>query len=141
MPENVVDILEDELSPEILAQLLRDRTTARNILWCTHDYAQRGKGYQYADEIRPECITGEHGNIIRPRVLKSKAEQTDRVKDMAEVFTPAWVVKNMVLRRHASSISLPPDTSSVSIPRCGSGRATSGKWTPCHTPRKAGWRS
>ena len=96
MPENVVDILEDELSPEILAQLLRDRTTARNILWCTHDYAQRGKGYQYADEIRPECITGEHGNIIRPRVLKSKAEQTDRVKDMAEVFTPAWVVKKMV---------------------------------------------
>lgn len=96
MPENVVEILEDELSPEILAQLLRDRTTARNILWCTHDYAQRGKGYQYADEIRPECITGEHGNIIRPRVLKSKAEQTDRVKDMAEVFTPAWVVKKMV---------------------------------------------
>ncbi len=96
MPENVVDILENELSPEILAQLLRDRTTARNILWCTHDYAQRGKGYQYVDEIRPECITGEHGNIIRPRVLKSKAEQTDRVKDMAEVFTPAWVVKKMV---------------------------------------------
>ena len=96
MPENVVDILENEFSPEILAQLLCDHTTGRNILWCTHDYESKGKGYQYADEIRPELITGEHGTIIRPRVLKSKAEQSDRVKDMAEVFTPSWVVKMMV---------------------------------------------
>jgi len=96
MPENVVDILENDFSPEILAQLLCDHTTDRNILWCTHDYESKGKGYQYADEIRPELITGEHGTIIRPRVLKSKVEQSDRVKDMAEVFTPSWVVKMMV---------------------------------------------
>ena len=96
MPENVVDILENDFSPEILAQLLRDHTTGKNILWLTHDYESRGEGYQYADEIRRELITGEHGTIIRPRVLKSKAEQSDRVKDMAEVFTPSWVVKMMV---------------------------------------------
>ena len=96
MPENVVDILESDFSPEILEQLLRDHTTGRNILWCTHDYESKGEGYQYADEIRWELITGEHGTIIRPRVLKSKAEQSDRVKDMAEVFTPSWVVKMMV---------------------------------------------
>ncbi len=96
MPENVVDILENDFSPEILAQLLCDHTTGRNILWCTHDYEAKGEGYQYADEIRRELITGEHGTIIRPRVLKSKAEQSDRVKDMAEVFTPSWVVKIMV---------------------------------------------
>ena len=96
MPENVVDILENDFSPEILAQLLSDHTTGRNILWCTHDYESKGEGYQYADEIRRELITGEHGTIIRPRVLKSKAEQSDRVKDMAEVFTPSWVVKMMV---------------------------------------------
>ena len=96
MPENVVDILENDFSPEILAQLLRDHTTGRNILWCTHDYESKGEGYQYADEIRRELITGEHGTIIRPRVLKSKVEQSDRVKDMAEVFTPSWVVKMMV---------------------------------------------
>ena len=29
--------------------------------------------------------------VIRPRVLKSKENQTDRSKDMAEVFTPSWV--------------------------------------------------
>lgn len=96
MPENVVDILENDFSPEILAQLLSDHTTGRNILWCTHDYESKGEGYQYADEIRRELITGEHGTIIRPRVLKSKVEQSDRVKDMAEVFTPSWVVKMMV---------------------------------------------
>ena len=96
MPENVVDILESDFSPVILAQLLRDHTTGGNILWCTHDYESRGEGYQYADEIRPELITGEHGTIIKPRVLKSKEAQTDRVKDMAEVFTPSWVVKRMV---------------------------------------------
>lgn len=92
----MVDILENDFSPEILAQLLRDHTTGRNILWCTHDYEEKGVGYQYADEIRPELITGECGTIIRPRVMKTKAEQTDRVKDMAEVFTPSWVVKMMV---------------------------------------------
>ena len=96
MPENVVDILENDFSPEILAQLLCDHTTGRNILWCTHDYESKGKGYQYADEIRRELITGQHGTIIRPRVLKSKAEHSDRVKDMAEVFTPSWVVRMMV---------------------------------------------
>ena len=96
MPEKVVDILENDLSPEILAQLLCDHTTGRNILWCTHDYESKGKGYQYADEIRQELITGGHGIIIKPRVLKSKEAQSDRVKDMAEVFTPSWVVKMMV---------------------------------------------
>ena len=96
MPENVGDILDNDFSSEILVQLLCDHTTGRNILWCTHDYESKGEGYQYADEIRPELITGEQGTIIKPRVLKSKTEQSDRVKDMAEVFTPSWVVKMMV---------------------------------------------
>lgn len=96
MPENVVDILENDFSPEILAWLLHDHTTGGNILWCTHDYESKGEGYQYADEIRPELITGDNCSIIRPRVLKSKEKQSDRVKDMAEVFTPSWVVKMMV---------------------------------------------
>ena len=96
MPENVVDILENDFSPEILAQLLCDHTTDRHILWCTHDYESKGEGYQYADEIWQELITGEHGTIIKPRVLKSKEAQSDRVKGMAEVFTPSWVVKMMV---------------------------------------------
>ena len=89
-----IDIREDDLSaisPEVLATLLRDHTTGKNIFWATHDYEALGKMYDYHSEILPELITGEHGMVIRPRVLKSKENQTDRSKDMAEVFTPSWV--------------------------------------------------
>ena len=94
-----VDIREDdlrELSAEVLDTLLRDHTTGKNIVWATHDYESLGSMYDYHSEILPDLITGERGMVIRPRVLKSKEEQTDRVKDMAEVFTPSRVVKMMV---------------------------------------------
>ena len=86
MPDNDLD-----LSLEVLGTLLRDHTTGRNIFWATHDYEALGSGYDYHAEILPELITGEKGMVIRPRVLKSKENQTDRSKDMAEVFTPSWV--------------------------------------------------
>jgi hypothetical protein len=98
MPNNEtglsVDIREDdlrELSAEVLDTLLRDHTTGLNIVWATHDYESLGSMYDYHSEILPDLITGERGMVIRPRVLKSKEEQTDRVKDMAEVFTPSWI--------------------------------------------------
>jgi hypothetical protein len=80
-----------ELSPEVLEILLRDHTTGMNIFWATHDYEALGSEYDYHSQILPHLITGEHGMVIRPRVLKSKEEQTDRAKDMAEVFTPSWI--------------------------------------------------
>ena len=89
-----VDIREDdlrELSEEVLDTLLRDHTTGHNIFWATHDYESLGSMYDYHSEILPDLITGERGMVIRPRVLKSKENQTDRAKDMAEVFTPSWV--------------------------------------------------
>ena len=94
-----VDIRENvlqALSATVLDTLLRDHTTGQNIFWGTHDYEALGSGYDYHSEILPDLITGEHGMVIRPRVLKTKEKQTDRVKDMAEVFTPSWVVKKMV---------------------------------------------
>lgn len=93
------DIQENDLlhrQPSLLAQLLCDHTTGGNIRWCTHDYKHLGTGYGYRDEILPSLITGERGDIIKPRVLKSKELQTGRVRGMAEVFTPMWVVKMMV---------------------------------------------
>ena len=89
-----IDIREDDLkaiSPEVLETLLRDHTTDKNIFWATHDYEALGSEYDYHSPIKPELITGEHGMVIMPRVLKSKANQTDRSKDMAEVFTPSWI--------------------------------------------------
>lgn len=90
----LIDIREDDLrdiSPEVLTTLLRDHTTGKNIFWATHDYEVLGEKYDYHSEILPELITGEHGMVIRPRVLKSKENQTGRSKEMAEVFTPSWV--------------------------------------------------
>lgn len=99
MPNNesrpaCVDIREDDLrdlSSEVLATLLCDHTTGKNIFWATHDYEALGDKYDYHSEILPELITGKNGMVIRPRVLKSKENQTGRSKDMAEVFTPSWV--------------------------------------------------
>ena len=89
-----VDINETEifnLYPEVLEALLKDHTTGRNIFWATDSYAHKGEGFQYSDTITVEHIIGENGMVIQPRALKSKCEQTERTKGMAEVFTPSWV--------------------------------------------------
>jgi hypothetical protein len=95
----------NDLSPEVLRILLRDHTTGKNIFWATHDYEALGSEYDYHSPILPHLITGEHGMVIRPRVLKSKEQQTDRSKDMAEVFTPAWIcnAQNNLVEAHLLS--------------------------------------
>lgn len=89
-----VDILENDIRekyPDILETLLRDHTTQKNIYWATNNYQDLGKGYEYSSSIMPELITGEHGNLIMPRIKKDKDLQQSRVRDMAEVFTPSWI--------------------------------------------------
>ena len=79
------------LDPKILALLLKDKTTRKNIIWATNDYAFLGSAYTFSQEITIEAITGVNGTVIRPRIEKTKAEQSSRAKDKAEVFTPSWV--------------------------------------------------
>lgn len=86
---NKADILEGNIPKEILDVLLRDHTTQRNIFWATKDYEQWGEGYAEMDEITYEKICDN--NKIIPRVLKNKFLQSARSRDMAEVFTPAWI--------------------------------------------------
>ena len=89
-----VDILENEILeqyPEVLNILLRDHTTQDNIFWATNNYEELGNGYQFSSKILPECITGDNGNIIMPRVKKDKMLQQSRAREMAEVFTPSWI--------------------------------------------------
>ena len=85
-----------QISPELLNTLLIDHTTSteetkKNIFWATNDYEHKGAGFQYHDQITPECITGVNGRVIMPRVLKSKNTQQERSHSMAEVFTPSWI--------------------------------------------------
>ncbi len=105
---NEVDIIENNLledyGQEVFDILLTDHSVTEykndghihHIFWATHDYEQLGEGYSYYDEIARELITGEHSNVIMPRVMKEKAVQKKRVKKKAEIFTPAWICNYMV---------------------------------------------
>lgn len=93
---NEADINETALllkyGDKVCMNLLKDHTTQQNIYWATDSYASTlGEGYTFYDPITIEKITGDNGNIIRPRAVKSKEEQTQRSKDKAEVFTPSWI--------------------------------------------------
>ena len=93
-----IDILENRVlkeTPGLLEVLLKDHTTQQNIFWATDSYAELGDGFRWHDSITVATITGEHGDVIMPRVMKTRDEQQRRVKQMAEVFTPAWLVNKM----------------------------------------------
>lgn len=89
-----VDIKENSiynLSPDLLNILLFDNTTKKNIIWATDMYENRGFGYDINSQITIDKITGRLGQVIKPRIRKSKQEQDKRIKVKAEVFTPSWV--------------------------------------------------
>ncbi len=93
-----IDILENRVlkeTPGLFEVLLKDHTTQQNIFWATDSYAELGDGFRWHDSITVAAITGEHGDVIMPRVMKTRDEQQRRVKQMAEVFTPAWLVNKM----------------------------------------------
>lgn len=93
-----IDIREDYLlkKDDLLNFLLQDKTTNCNIIWATDSYEQK-KGRKYAPlaPITSDLITGENGELIQPRAVKSKEEQLSRTRDKAEVFTPLSIVKQM----------------------------------------------
>ena len=97
---NELDILENDIlqyDPKLLQLLLIDRSKPKrdgkscNIIWATDNYESRGEGFLENDEISIDCISGNNGDIIQPRVRKTKEEQQARSRDKGEVFTPAWI--------------------------------------------------
>lgn len=76
---------------EYLDTLLRDRTTGGYIHFNTDNY--ESFGYHFGDEMTPEAVLSLD---IKPRLLKSKNIQDTRKKEKAEVFTPTWVVDQML---------------------------------------------
>lgn len=94
MGKNRIDIKENyiyKLDNELLEILLKDRSSKKNIIWATDNYAHKGFGYQSSDEITIMAITGHKGGVVKPRTEKSKKEQADRIRAKAEVFTPSWI--------------------------------------------------
>lgn len=92
-----IDIREDYLAKKgnLLEILLQDRTTSQNILWATDSYTTMGEMFAPLAQIKTDLVTGEYGNLIQPRAIKSKEEQLYRTRDKAEVFTPLSIVKQM----------------------------------------------
>ncbi len=88
MTDSQVDIKENdifELSPELLTVLLKDHTLSTperqvNIFLATDNYADRGAGYQYADEITVEKIT-----VIAQMQDFSESNGKVRSKSVAEI--------------------------------------------------------
>lgn len=93
-----IDIKENalwHLDNALLNILLKDKSSGGNLIWATDTYSSRGYGFQPQDRITVNLITGRLGNIVKPRITKSKKEQKDRIKKKAEVFTPSWICNMM----------------------------------------------
>lgn len=89
-----IDIKENDLErldKELLPILLQDRSSGKNIIWATDNYVHRGPGFRKHDCIEVSSITGRNGSVVKPRIAKSKKEQSDRIRQKAEVFTPSWI--------------------------------------------------
>ena len=121
MIKREADISENQLlvsyGEKVCMNLLKDHTTQQNIYWATDSYADLGEEFTFYAPITLDKITSyisdegvvatkkqydaiikqtpeakEHyQEMIRPRAVKSKQEQTQRAKDKAEGFTPAWI--------------------------------------------------
>ena len=94
MSTDTKDVIENNtasFNEQVLAVLLIDRSTKKNIVWATDDYIDFGAGYSPESEITIDKISGLHSFIITPRILKEKQKQSNRTRNKAEVFTPSWI--------------------------------------------------
>ena len=74
-----IDILEEEIkefSPQVLDILLKDRTTKKNIIWATDNYSNLGSKFGFNDQITIDSITGFYNDIVKPRIEKTKENQS-----------------------------------------------------------------
>ncbi len=77
----------------VLSKLLKDKTTGKNIIYATDAYSDYG--CRASEEMNAEKLGSFSMISIQPRVLKDMAEQSERTRSKAEVFTPIWIVKKM----------------------------------------------
>ena len=65
---------------QLLSILLKDKTTNRNLIWATDNYKKYGERYKSDCPICIDLITGNYGNIIKPRVKKTKKNKNHEEK-------------------------------------------------------------
>lgn len=79
----------------VLPSLLQDKTTKRNIIFATDVYRIAGDPIDPKTEITAEILQQMGDDPVQPRCFKSRAEQADRTRKNAEVFTPVWICNQM----------------------------------------------
>ena len=84
--------LKDGLVRLCLPTLLKDKTTRKNIVLATDSYEDRGRACRADMAITPALLEDMD---LKPRIMKSQAEQEARTRKRAEVFTPAWLCCRM----------------------------------------------
>ena len=94
MLTNLIRMDEAPVRP-VLPILLQDKTTGKNIIWATGSYAAKGAEYSDSVQMTLDALVGLEADQLQPRVLKARAEQQERTKAHAEVFTPSWVCNQM----------------------------------------------
>ncbi len=77
----------------VLTDLLKDKTTKKNIIFATDAYNEFGIGAK--SQITEDILQGFGTLVIQPRVYKSLSEQSERTRKKAEVFTPSWICNKM----------------------------------------------
>ena len=90
----VIDLTSFPVKP-VLKYLLQDKTTKENIIFATDTYTVDGRPIEETEQITEELLAMMGENPIQPRCAKSRAEQLDRTRKNAEVFTPVWICNKM----------------------------------------------
>lgn len=79
----------------VLEILLQDKTTKKNIIFATNAYSDSGYHIDAKSQLTRGMLLGLDPHVIQPRVAKELAEQSERTKAHAEVFTPSWLCNKM----------------------------------------------
>lgn len=80
----------------IIPNLLKDKTTGKNIVWATDTYQPYGNEYEKQKQMDVNLsIKLIKDGIMLPRIMKTKEQQDERTKGKAEVFTPSWICNKM----------------------------------------------
>lgn len=78
---------------DVLSLLLKDKTTGNNITFATDTYSDYG--YTECSCMSEIAVRGFSSCDIQPRVFKAQADQNERTRKKAEVFTPTWICNLM----------------------------------------------
>lgn len=76
-----------------LKNLLKDKTTKKNIIWATNTFEHFGREFDDKSEITD--LIFKSGFKLIARVDKTEEAQLTRTRKKAEVFTPGWIVNEM----------------------------------------------